>query len=113
VSNDLLGEDVLPAHERAVRNLLKPGGRVILARGRVPVALAEDSRDGRERLGEIDGFDLSPFNKFTPPVRQIRIGHERLKLRGDRVDLFAFDLGSSRFCAPRARRSFAAPKAGA
>ena len=26
VSNNLLGEDVLPAHERAVRDLLKPGG---------------------------------------------------------------------------------------
>jgi type II protein arginine methyltransferase len=100
VSNDLLGEGVLPAHERAVRNLLKPGGRVIPARGRIRVALAEDGRDGQERLGEIDGFDLSPFNKFTPPVRQIRVGHERLQLRGDPADLFTFDFAASRFCAP-------------
>jgi type II protein arginine methyltransferase len=78
VSNNLLGQDVLPAHERAVRDLLKPGGRVIPARGAIRVALAEDLRDDRECLGKIDGFDLSPFNTFMPPVQRIRVDHERL-----------------------------------
>ena len=71
------------------------------------MALAEDLRDDRESLGKIDGFDLSPFNTFMPPVRQMRVGHERLNPRSDAAaDLFAFDLGASQFCAP-ARASVA------
>jgi len=100
VSNNLLGQDVLATHERAVRDLLKPGGRVIPARGSIRVALAEDLRDDQERLGEIDGFDLSPFNTLMRPVRQIRVGRERLKLRSEAADLFEFDFGASQFRAP-------------
>jgi predicted RNA methylase len=37
IANNFLAEGVLPAHERAVRDLLKPGGRVIPARGTVRV----------------------------------------------------------------------------
>jgi hypothetical protein len=73
---------------------------VIPARGTIRVALAEDVLNDKERLEEIDGFDLSPFNNLMPPVRQIRIGHERLTLRSDAADLFAFDFGASQFCAP-------------
>jgi type II protein arginine methyltransferase len=101
VSNNLIGEDVLPAHERAVRELLKPGGLVIPARGTVRVALAEDLRSDRELLGEINGFDLSAFNALRPPTRQIRAGDERLKLRSSAADLFVFDFGSSQYCAPK------------
>jgi hypothetical protein len=35
-----------------------------------------------------------------PPVRSIRVGHERLKLRGNVADLFAFDFGASELCPP-------------
>jgi type II protein arginine methyltransferase len=100
VSNNLLSQDVLAAHERAVRDLLKPRGFVIPARGSIRVAPAEDLRDDQERLGEIDGFDLSPFNSLMPPVRQIRVGHERLRLRGEAANLFVFDFGARQFCAP-------------
>ena len=100
VSNDLLGQGVLPAHERAVRDLLKPGGRVIPARGAIRVALAEDLRNDPWRLGEIDGFDLSRFNALMPPIRHMRIGDECLKLRSNATDLFAFEFGASKFCAP-------------
>jgi type II protein arginine methyltransferase len=106
VSSNLLGQDVLPVHERAVREFLKPVGRVIPMRGVIRVALAEDLRNDCERLGEIDGFDLSAFNRFLPPVRSIRVGHERMKLRGNAVDLFAFNFGASEFCPP-ARASVA------
>ncbi len=100
VSNELLGEDVLPAHERAVRDLLKPGARVIPARGVIRVAPAEDARDDKLRLGEVDGFDLSPFNRLMTPVRRLKVGHERLQLRGEPADLFTFDFATSEFCAP-------------
>lgn len=100
VSNDLLGEDVLPVHETAVRDFLRPGGQVIPARGSVRIALAEDLRDETLRLGSVSGFDLSPFNKLAQPVRSISAGHERLNLRGDGVDLFTFDFGTSTVCPP-------------
>jgi type II protein arginine methyltransferase len=66
----------------------------------VPLALSEDLRHDRERLGDINGFDLSAFNRLMLPVRSIRVGHERLKLRGNVADLFAFDFGASEFCPP-------------
>ena len=100
VSNNLLGQNVLPVHERAVRMFLKPGGHVIPAHGIIRVALAEDLRNDCELLGTVDGFDLSAFNRLFPPVRSIQVGHERLKLRGQPTDLFNFDFGASEFCAP-------------
>lgn len=99
-SDNLLGEDVLPAHERAVRMLLKPGGHVIPARGAIRVAPAEDTQGDQLLLGTVDGFDLSAFNRFIRRARPLRVGHAHLKMRGDAADLFAFDFGSSTFCAP-------------
>jgi SAM-dependent methyltransferase len=100
VSNDLLAEHVLSAHEPAVRNLLKPGARVIPARGVVRVALAQDSRESLCALTNVDGFDLSAFNTLAQPVRQIGVGHERLLLRSEAADLFVFDFASAQYCAP-------------
>jgi SAM-dependent methyltransferase len=99
VSNNLLSEHVLAAHERAVRDLLKPEARAIPARGTVRVALAHDSRE-TTGLGNVAGFDLSAFNTLAQPVRQIRVGHERLSLRSEPADLFVFDFASAHYCAP-------------
>jgi predicted nicotinamide N-methyase len=99
ISNNFLSEGVLSAHERAVRDLLKPGGRVIPAGGKVRVALAYDSGEPRS-LTQIAGFDLSAFNALARPIRRIIIGDGRLTLRGDPADLFVFDLTSPRYCAP-------------
>lgn len=98
VSNNLLGEDVLPAHEHAVRQLLRPGAHVIPARGHVRIALAEDSRHENSYLSETDGFDLSAMNVLLGLTRDIRVGHERLSLRSAAADVFEFNFGSSRFC---------------
>jgi predicted nicotinamide N-methyase len=111
VSNNLLGEFVLPAHERAVRDLLKPGARVIPARGAVRVALAHNARENLNGLTNVGGFDLSAFTTLAQPVRQIRVGHERLSLRSEAADLFVFDFASARYCAP-ARASLVCRSAG-
>ena len=100
VSNTLLGEDVLPAHEKAMRDLLKPGAQVIPARGRVRIALAEDLQGEKHAMGAVDGFDLSPFNDLARPVRYFSPGHERLGLRSAPADLFDFDFGTAKYCAP-------------
>jgi type II protein arginine methyltransferase len=103
VSNNLLGEDVLPAHENAMRKLLKPDARVIPTRGHVRVALAEDIRHEASYLSETDGFDLSAMNVLLGRTRNIRVGHDRLKLRSAAADVFEFDFASPKFCSPSQR----------
>jgi predicted nicotinamide N-methyase len=99
VDSVLLGEAVLPAHEHAVRDLLKPGARVIPARGTVRVALAHDGRQPHD-LTNIAGFDLSAFRSLAMPLRRYTVGDERLALRSDAADLFSFDFASPRYCPP-------------
>jgi type II protein arginine methyltransferase len=100
VSNNLLGEDVLPAHERAMREFLKPDARVIPARGHVRIALAEDIRHETSYLAQTDGFDLSGMNALIGLTRDIRVGHDRLKLRSTAADAFEFDFASPKFSPP-------------
>jgi hypothetical protein len=99
VSNNLLDQHVLPAHERAVRDLLKPGAQVIPARGTVRVALAHETGEKND-LTDISGFDLSAFNTLAQPVRKFSVGHKQLSLRSDAAALFVFDFASARYCAP-------------
>lgn len=94
VSNDLLSEGVLAAHEDAVARLIKPGAAVIPARGSIRVALASDVRPQGHRLSEASGFDLSAFNRLSAPSEMTRVGMGQLSLRSDPADLFAFDFAS-------------------
>ena len=94
ISNDMLGQSALPIIERAARRLLRQGARVIPARGAVRVALAEDQAAGRKRMGIVDGFDLSPFNRLAAPRYGIRVGASRLVLRSEPHDLFNYDFQS-------------------
>jgi len=100
VSNNVLGQHVLAAHERAARALLTPDARVIPARAQVRVAPADDTRDGEMRMGEVDGFDLTPFNRFVTRVRGIAVGEKRLQLRGEAETLFDFNLSGRSAAAP-------------
>jgi SAM-dependent methyltransferase len=101
IGNGLINEFVLPAHEHAVRDLLKPGARIIPARGAVRVALAHDSGKIAD-MTNIAGFDLSPFETLAPRTQTYLVGDERLTLRSEAVDLFAFDFTSVRHCPPAA-----------
>lgn len=105
VSNDMVGQGTLPAHADALHRLLVPGAPVIPARGRIRVALAEDANWAPSRMDVVDGFDLSAFNRLAHPRRDIAVGSERLAVRGEPADLFAFDfaegrLGERRVAAP-------------
>ena len=100
ISNDVLGEHVLPLHEHAMRNLLRPGAPVIPARAVARVALAEDISLDARRLGTIDGFDLSVFNRLAAPTRRIKVQDSRLEVRSSTADLFAFDLAVPEYCPP-------------
>lgn len=94
VSNDLLGQGALPVMEQVVPTLLRPGARVIPARGEIRVALACDSQWDQLRMGRVSGFDLSAFSRFSPPVIEISAASPRLERRSDPAVLFAFDFAS-------------------
>ncbi|HEU0097395.1 MAG TPA: 50S ribosomal protein L11 methyltransferase [Allosphingosinicella sp.] len=94
VSSDMLGQKVLEVMEDAVARLLAPGGRVIPARGQVRVALAFWEGLDRRRLGEVEGFDLSPFNRLEASPLPLKPGDPGLGLRSAAADLFDFDFAS-------------------
>jgi protein arginine N-methyltransferase 7 len=94
ISNTMVGEDALSVTEHAVRVLLKPGAKVIPARGIIRVALAYDAKFHRARMDTIDGFDLSPFNRLAGASYRVPRGDARLTLLSAPVDLFDFDFQS-------------------
>ncbi len=94
VSNDMLAEAALPVMEDAVARLLKPGGRVIPASGELRVALAWWGGLASQRLGEVAGFDLSPFNRLEGGSHKLKVGDPELSLRSAAGDLFYFDFAS-------------------
>jgi type II protein arginine methyltransferase len=93
VSNDMLSEGTLPAHEDAIPRLLKPGGAVIPVRGQIRIALMDDGGAAQSDLGLIESFDLSAFNRLRRPYRNIPVGSASITLRSAATDLFAFDFG--------------------
>jgi type II protein arginine methyltransferase len=94
IANNMVGEDALPATEHAVRVLLKPGAKVIPARGIIRIALAYDAKFHLGRMDTIDGFDLSPFNRLATNRYRVQRGDTRLTLMSAPTDLFHFDFQS-------------------
>lgn len=94
VGNTILGQDVLPITEHAMRVLLKPGAKFIPARAIIRVALAYDAEIDRARMGTIEGFDLSPFNRLAANSYRVGRGDTRLALMSAAADLFQFDFQS-------------------
>jgi type II protein arginine methyltransferase len=94
VANDMLAENVLPVMEDAVKRLLKPGGIMIPASGQVMVALAYWGGLGKQRMSEVAGFDMSPFNRLERVPQKLSVGLADLSLRGAASVLFDFDFTS-------------------
>ena len=94
VSADLLSEMPLPVMEDAVPRLLEPGAQVIPCSGQVRVALAYWAGLADRRLGDVAGFNLSPFNRLDSSPRKVAIGDPDLALRSEAADLFDFDFAS-------------------
>lgn len=63
----LLGEGAFAAIGHAKRELLKPEARVLPVGARL-IAMVIESQELLEnaRVGQVSGFDLSPFNEFAP-----------------------------------------------
>jgi predicted nicotinamide N-methyase len=95
VSSSLLGEEVLTTMEYAVNNLLKPDGRVIPATGAVRVALAFDPNFWIQRMGMVEGFDLTAFNRLAEPRYTVSAKSKELLVMSDMAEMFKFDFHSS------------------
>jgi len=95
ISNDGLGEGVIPSVEDAWQRLLAPTARVIPGRLHIRVALAEDRRI-RRRMGVVSGFDLSRFDVAAPHCYQLDAEAPRLALRSEPATLFTLDFQQRR-----------------
>ena len=91
VSNNLLAEEVLPTMADAVARLLAPGGRMIPEAGQIVVSLADWDGYGRDRMDDVAGFDMRPFNRLEQRPLRLKVGDRGIELRGEPVDLFDFD----------------------
>ena len=94
LGSTMIGAGPLPLLESAYRRLLRPGAPAIPARGTIRVALAEYTRADRWLMQNVEGFDLSPFNRLAVPGYVLNVDDERLKLRSEPGDLFDFDFQS-------------------
>jgi Flp pilus assembly protein TadD len=96
LSSDLLGEGVLPAMEDARGRLVKAGGRIIPSAGAVCAFLAGgDDLELRTFAHEAAGFDISPFNEFSPLRFSIRRGNYPYSRYSDDLDIFDFDFAGA------------------
>jgi type II protein arginine methyltransferase len=89
-AHDLLGEQVLASLAHARTALCRPGARFLPAAASIHVALA-DFPDERTALGDVEGFDLSMFERHVPHVRTVRSASPNLVLRSEPAELFRFD----------------------
>jgi tetratricopeptide (TPR) repeat protein len=92
LSSEFLSEGVLPSIEDAKRRLLKPGGRIIPARGSIRFALFGGADIGKNvRVDEVYGFDLSRFNDIIARKQFISRSDLDIELLSDDASAFFFD----------------------
>jgi type III protein arginine methyltransferase len=89
-AHDLLGEQVLASLAHARAELCRPGAHFLPAAASIHVALA-DFPDRRVALGDVEGFDLSAFERHVPRVHNVQSASPKLVLRSEPAELFRFD----------------------
>ncbi|MGV1101043.1 tetratricopeptide repeat protein [Thiovibrio sp. JS02] len=110
LSSEFLGEGVLASIEDARHRLLKPGARIIPARGAIRFALFGGADlEKNIRVGEVHGFDLSRFNDLVVRRQYISRNDLDVELLTDAASAFFFDFEKTgRFLAEE-RDRFALP----
>jgi len=93
LSDQLLGEGVLKSTADARRRLLKPGARLIPREVGAVIRLV----GGKFLLescavAKVDGFDLTPFNKFAPSAITLSMESGAIEDYSDDLEVFRFDL---------------------
>lgn len=96
LSSEFLGEGVLSSIEDAKRRLLKPGARIIPARGSIQFALFGGADImSNVRVDEVCGFDLRKFNAIVPPKQYVSRNDLNIELLSDDTGAFFFDFGNT------------------
>lgn len=93
VDNTLLGEGVLPLTDLAKDKFLKPDA--ILLPNQVSAMgylLGESNHSQSYRVHTVMGFDLTPFNRFTPVEINAGIGGGDVNPLSEAVELASFNL---------------------
>lgn len=92
LSSEFLGEGVLSSIEDARRRLLKPGARIIPARGSIQFALfGGDEIEKNIRVDQVYGFDLRKFNPIVAPKQYLSRSDLDLEILTDDTPAFFFD----------------------
>ncbi len=92
----LLGEATILSIEHARRELLAPGAIIIPTGASVHAVLVESSElRNMDRVGEVQGFDLSDFNAFSSSPRYFQVAMHNFRYRplSAVFDVFDFDFG--------------------
>lgn len=93
LSDRLLGEMVLSSTAHARQHLLKPGAPIIPREIAAVVRLVGGTMlSDSASVGTIDGFDLSPFNRFAPSSISLSMESGLIDSYSDDVEVFRFDL---------------------
>ena len=97
-SSDLLSEGVLPAIEHAYQQLLTTDGIVIPRAAAAKAYLIGGSEiEGMLFAGPSNGFDLSPFDDFAPPILAASLNNVAHDVLSDDFELLRFDLRAKTF----------------
>jgi type II protein arginine methyltransferase len=110
-SHHLLGEGALPSLRHAMRALARPDARLLPAGASMIVALAEYRGAPRRPVGQVEGFDLSLFNRHVSLASEVAPHDRKLELRSAPANLFIFDF-QSRDAAAEDRARFELPSIG-
>jgi type II protein arginine methyltransferase len=107
-ASNLIGEGMLPTLEHAHEQLLTPDASVIPAAGSVVGYLAGgEVLKGMLFVETIDGFDVSPFNDFGPPVLTARMDEVPHEQMSEDIELLRFDFKEKNF--PMEKRRITIP----
>ncbi|MFM5950317.1 MAG: 50S ribosomal protein L11 methyltransferase [Novosphingobium sp.] len=90
LSHDVVGERILPSMAHARAELAAPDALVLPERASVRVALAQQACS-YEPLDEVEGFDLSLFNRHVKGQELRRPNRPDCTLRSAPADLLTFD----------------------
>ncbi|MBX9814604.1 MAG: 50S ribosomal protein L11 methyltransferase [Sphingomonas sp.] len=99
---ELLNEGVLPSLEHARAELCAPGAAFLPEAAALRVALY-DIGTGADRLGDVEGFDLSEFDKHLKGIRIAELAMLGAMPRSAAADLFLFDFRQAVAMEGRAR----------
>ena len=88
----LLGEGAIQTIKHARANLLTEDAQIIPRAAKVTGVLLESEAIYHEgQVDEVSGFDLSPFNEFSPFYQQKFIPHYPHRFLSEPFDVFEFD----------------------